>query len=262
MSNDVKNWLNIVRSLANENGPVRICLSSNPIEEGGRSAMVRVLALGADGVAVIQEPGIRDLGTRVRPGTDVDILAIQNQTRLVGGCRVTGQIKYALNKTLKVDALQLSPPKKVHSGQLRDFYRVPIGAGVAVAPVVLQLDPDDAPTIRRASLASLDPERERKTRLVNVSGGGMGLAIVVDESGVAVFEVNDVCVIHAELPTLDKPLDLKGRIVHTEKLENGDLYLGLSFVFDDPAAQKQVEDQLQKLSVWLQRRMLQKKHLD
>ena len=241
---------------------MRINLSTKPVEEGGRCARVRVLALGQDGISVIEEPRIRDLGDRLRPGKDIDILAVQRQTRLVGRCRVNGYVRHALNETTRLDALQLSPPVKVFSGQLRDYYRAPVGAGVEVKPILLKLDPAYGPALQRASLAGLDPDKTFKARLVNISGGGMGLAIVIDKAGDSVFEVGTAVTVHAELPTLDTPLDLKAHIVHTEKLEIGDIYLGVSFTIDDLTLKHQVEDQLQRLSVWLQRRMLKKDSQD
>ncbi len=262
MANDTQTWLHIVRSLSAQNAAVRVSLSTRPVEEGGRYARVRVLAVGSDGISVIEEPSIRDLGDRLRPGKDIDILVVQKQTRLVGRCRVNGYVKHALNEATRLDALQVSPPVKVFSGQLRDFYRAPIGAGVEVKPILLKLDPADAPALQRASLAGLDPDKTFKARLVNISGGGMGLAIVIDRAGASVFEIGTVVTVYAELPTLDTPLELKAHIVHTEKLEIGDIYLGVSFTIDDPTLKHQVEDQLQRLSVWIQRRMLKKESRD
>jgi c-di-GMP-binding flagellar brake protein YcgR len=262
MGSDVNNWLDIVRSLASMNASVRVSLSSKPVEEGGRYARVRVLALGQDGVSVIEEPGIRDLGNRLHPGDNLDILAIQQQTRLVGRCRVSAHVKHMLNETTRVDAVQVSPPVKVYSGQLRDFYRAPVSAGVTVEPIQIKIDPEDEAACLRSGLAEIDPEKTHKVRLVNISGGGMGLALVADRTLAKVFDIGTAIILHAQLPTLDKPLDIKGRIVHTEKLDIGDIYLGVSFNIDDPLMKKQVEDQLQRLSVWLQRHMLKKENKD
>jgi len=258
MAKDAQTWLQMVRTMAAENASVRVNLTAKPVEEGGRYARVRVLAVGDGGVSVIEEPGIRDLGDRLRPGDEVDILAVQKQMRLVGRCRVQAYTKHALNETMRVDAVSVSPPSKVFSGQLRDFYRAPVGAGVAIDPVRITLDPTDSASLQRAELARLDPGKTHKARLVNISGGGMGLAIVIDRVMGRVFEVGTKISIHAELPTLDKALDLKAMIVHSEKMQNGDLYLGVSFKIEDAIMQKQVEDQLQRLSVWLQRHMLKK----
>lgn len=258
MANDAQTWLQMVRTLAAENASVRINLSAEPIEEGGRTARVRVLAVGPDGVSVIEEPGVRDLGNRLRPGDELDILAVQKQARLVGRCRVIRYVSYQLNETISVDAVEVSPPSKVFSGQLRDFYRAPIGAGIEIDPAQLRLDPADASALQRAELAQLDPGKTHKARIVNISGGGMGLAIVVDKVMAKLFEVGTRVAVYAELPTLDKPLDLDALVVHTETLQNGDLYLGVSFQIDDAQVQKQVEDQLQRLSVWLQRQMLRR----
>ncbi len=260
MDYDAKNWLDNVRTLAAENGSVRVCLSSKPVEEGGRAARVRVLGLSGDGVTIIEEPRVHDMGTRLRPGDELDVLAVQRQTRLVGRCQVNGYIRHSLSETVRVDALQLSPPVKVFSGQLRDFYRAPVSAGVEVESVLLKIDPVDEATVQRARLAGMDPGKKHNARLVNISGGGVGLAILVDKALNPVFAVGSICALHAELPTLKKPLEIKARIVHAEKLNNGDLYLGMAFIFDDPAVQEHIEDQLQRLSVWLQRRMLRKEH--
>ena len=262
MGNQKDNWLEIVGTLAVENASVRINYTDKPLEEGGRYARVRVLALGQEGVSVMEEPGVRELGNRLRPGDELDILAVQHQTRLVGRCRVNGYVKHMLNETTRVDAVEISPPTKVYSGQLRDFYRAPVSAGVPVAPVQIRLDPKDEPTLQRAGLAGLDPEKTHKTRLVNISGGGMGLALVIEKVYFKVFEVGTSVIVSAELPTLDKPLELNALIVHKEKLEIGDLYLGTSFIFEDATEQKAVEDQLQRLSVWLQRQMLKKDNRD
>ncbi len=258
MANDVETWLQMVCTLAAENASVRINLSDKPVEEGGRYARVRVLAMGADGVSVIEEPGIRDLGNRLHPGDELEVLAVQKQSRLVARCHVKGHIEHELNETTRVDGLEMSPPTKVYSGQMRELYRAPISAGVQVKPVRIKLDPADASALQRASFAGIDPVKTFNARLVNISGGGMGLAIVVDKSLARVFESGTDITVHAELPTLDQLLDLKAQVLHTEKLHNGDIYLGVAFTIDDPVEQKQVEDQLQRLSVWLQRHMLRK----
>lgn len=260
MANDAQTWLQMVRTLAAENASVRINLSAEPIEEGGRTARVRVLAVGPDGVSVIEEPGVRDLGNRLRPGDELDILAVQKQARLVGRCKVIEHVKHALNESVRVDAVEVTPPSKVFSGQLRDFYRAPVGAGIEIDPAQLRLDPTDASALQRAELAQLDPGKTHKARIVNISGGGMGLALLLDRVMARVFEVGTQVTLHAELPTLDKPLELGALVVHTEKLPNGDLYLGVSFQIDNTQEQKHVEDQLQRLSVWLQRQMLRREN--
>jgi len=260
MANDIQTWLEMVGQLAAENASVRINLTSSPVEEGGRITRARVLAMVEDGVSVIEEPGIRDLGNRLHPGDELDILVVKKQTRLVGRCKVKGYTKHALNETTRLDAIEVTPPSKVYSGQLRDFYRAPVGPGIAVDPVQVQIDPADTSTWKRADQVGLDPGKVHKTRLVNISGGGMGLAITIEKNMARVFQVGTEVMVHSVLPTLDKPLTLKARIVHAEKLQNGDIYLGVSFKIDDAMMQKQIEDQLQRLSVWLQRHMLKKEN--
>lgn len=258
MDHDITTWLQIVRASAAENASVRVSFTDKPIEEGGRSARVRVLAFGADGVSLIEEPGVRDLGERLRPQTSVDVLAVRRQTRLVGRCVVLGYEKHVLNESVRVDACLISPPSKVFSGQMRDYYRAPVSAGIKIAPVQLKLSPDDAAALERAREAGMDLDTTHKARLVNISGGGVGLALVIESQLFKVFSIGTRCGLHVDLPTLDRPLDLAGQVVHADKLENGDLYLGMAFVFDDPLVQKHVEDQLQRLSVWLQREMLKR----
>ncbi len=262
MDHNTKTWLEIVKIRADENASVRVSFTDRPVEEGGRSARVRVLAFEAGGEMLIEEPGVRVLGDRLQPGNEVDILAVRQQTRLVGRCRVIGHEQHALNESVRVDACRVSPPVKVFSGQLRDFYRAPVTAGADVSPVQLKLDPDDSEALKRASKAGAEPGKAYKARLVNISGGGMGLALVVDKSLVPVFKMGTACTLHAELPILDESLEQCGRIVHMQTLENGDLYLGLAFEFEDIIRQQHVEDQLQRLSVWLQRRMLKQDRQD
>jgi len=256
MGVDPEKWLQIVRGLAEQNSAVRVCLSSNPVEEGGRCVRVRVLALSDDNVTTLEAPGLTDLGEQLREGTGVQVLALAGELRLLARCTVTGQMRHALNETTRVDAVCLSAPMRVSSGQLRDFYRAPVGVGVDMSAVQLRLDPDDEPTIERAREAGIDPHERHKARLVNISSGGVGLVLVVDLALIPVFQIGAACYINAELTTMDDPLGLRGLVVHTHKMDNGDLYIGLAFIFDDPILQKQIEDQLQRLSVWLQRRSL------
>lgn len=262
MNHSIQTWLDIVKVGAEENASVRVSFADRPVEAGGRSARVRVLAYGEGGELLIEEPGVRVLGDRLQPGNEVDILAIRQQTRLVGRCRVIAHEQHGLNKSVRVDACRVSPPVKVYSGQLREFYRAPVAAGVEVAPVELKIHPGDSAAMKRAGQSGVDPGKAHKARLVNISGGGVGLALVVDKTLALVFKPDTACTLHAELPMLDKPLELCGRILHSQALGNGDLYLGVAFEFDDPAVQHQVEDQLQRLSVWLQRRMLKRERPD
>lgn len=257
MDQNTTTWLEMVRAFALENASVRISLTDKPVEEGGHSTRVRVLEFSEDGASLIEEPGVRDLGSRLRPQTSIDVLAVRHDTRLVGRCRVVSYEKHMLNESTRVDACRISAPRKVFSGQLRDFYRAPVSAGIKIPPVQLKLSTGDA-AIERAQGVGLDPAMIHKARLVNISGGGMGLALIIERRMFKVFSVGTRCDLHVELPTLDRPLDLSAQIVHAEKLENGDLYLGLAFTFDDPIAQKATENQLQRLSVWLQREMIKR----
>jgi PilZ domain len=262
MDQNTTTWLDIVGVLAIENAPVRISFSDRPVEEGGRYARVRVLGLGTDGGLLIEEPGVRVLGDRPQPGDKLDILAVRQQTRLVGRCRVIGHEEHALNETVRVAACRVSPPIKAFSGQMREFYRAPVTAGVKVPSVLLTLDPNDTEAMERMSRAGEDNGKAYKARLVNISGGGVGLALIVDKLLVRIFKMDTACTLRAELPVLDEPLEQSCRIVHTQKLENGDLYLGVAFEFEDSIRQLHVEDQLQRLSVWLQRQMLKRERQD
>lgn len=248
----------MIHAFALENGSVRVSLTDNPVEEGGGSARVRVLGFSDDGSSLIEEPGVRELGGRVRPQTPIDVLAVRQEVRLVGRCRVLGYEKHMLNESTRVDACRISAPRKVFSGQLRDYYRAPVSAAIKVPPVQLRLSPDDAEAIERAVAVELDPAKVHKARLVNISGGGVGLALTIERLLFKVFSVGTLCDLHIDLPLLDRPLDLSARVVHTDKLDNGDVYLGLVFAFDDPIAQKGTENQLQRASVWLQRETLKR----
>lgn len=262
MAIDPQSWLDIVKALAAQNGSVRVSLSSAPVEQGGRFGRTRVLALGKDGVTVVEEPRYLDMGVRLRPGTQVDLLAVGQDLRLVGRCKVAAQLKYALNQKMRVDALSLTTPTKVFSGQLRDFYRAPVGASLALEPVRLSLDSLDEPTAERARAAGVDLETQHKARLVNISSGGVGLALLVDAPWRSALTTEVVCRIYADLPTLDKPLEQRSRVVHVHKLDSGDIYMGMRFEFDNPSIQRQVENEIQHLSVWLQRQQLKKDRRD
>ncbi len=252
----------MVRAFALENASVRISLTDHPIEEGGGSARVRVLEFSDDGVSLIEEPGVRELGTRLRPQASIDVLAVRQDVRLVGRCRVLSYEKHKLNESTRVDACRVSAPRKVFSGQMRDFYRAPVNAAVQVPPVQLKLSPEDTAAIERAVAVELDPATVHKARLVNISGGGVGLALIVQRPLFKVFSIGTRCDLHIDLPALDSPMDLSAQVVHADKLENGDLYLGLAFAFDDPITQKGTENQLQRASVWLQREMLKRERQD
>lgn len=248
----------MVRTFALENASVRVSLADKPVEEGGSSARVRVLAFEKGGSSLIEEPGVRELGTRLRPQASVDVLAVRHDVRLVGRCRVLSHEKHMLNESTRVDACRISAPLKVFSGQLRDFYRAPVGAAVKVPPVQLKLSADDAGAIERARAAGLDPAVAHKARLVNISGGGVGLALTIERLLFKVFGIDTRCDLRIDLPAFDSPLEMSAKVVHTERLNNGDLYLGQAFLFNDPVTQKVTENQLQRASVWLQRELLRR----
>jgi len=258
MGIDPDKWLQIVRGLAEHNAAVRVNLSSAPMEEGGRCTRLRVFEVGDDNVTIIEEPKLTDLGEQLREGMEVDVLAVAGEQRLLARCVVAAQVLHRLNETTRVGAVSLSAPIKVSTGQLRDFFRAPIGAGVEINPVQLRLDSNDQATIERAVKAEIDPQAVHKARLVNISGGGVGVAMLVGRELIPVFDLDTTCHIHIEMSTIEKPLDLRGQVVHTHKMDNGDLYVGFAFIFDNPIYQKHIEDQLQRLSVWLQRQSLKK----
>jgi hypothetical protein len=141
---------------------------------------------------------------------------------------------------------------------LRDYYRVPVAAAFGLEPVPLKLSPSDSAALARASEAGLDPEMVHKARVVNLSGGGIGLALVLERKHFKVFSIDTRCIMYLDFPTMDRPFNITGRVVHAEKLETGDFYLGMAFAFDDPVVQKHTEDQLQRVSVWLQREILRR----
>ncbi len=264
MNQDIKKWLGVVKALADQNAPIRVNYADKPVEEGGRTARVRVLQYDPkSGQTLIEEPGVRELGDRPQVGDELDMLVVQDQLRLVGRCKVLAHEACVLNDTVRIAACRVSPPSKVYSGQLRDLYRAPVAVSIEIPSIDLTLDPTDAEAVTRVIAAEIDPTKSYTLRLCNISGSGMGLAGVADPAIETALQKGTQCLVRAaELPMLDDPLDQHARIVHTQKLNSGDLYLGVSFIFDDKVHQVAVENQLQRLSVWLQREKLKQQRKD
>jgi c-di-GMP-binding flagellar brake protein YcgR len=165
-------------------------------------------------------------------------------------------------------AMALVPPTQVHRAQRRSFYRVAI-AGINLLPVQLTpLSEAASPQIGLADNANLHEQVQdtNKTmyaeagatfhaRLVNISGGGIGVEVPRQHAQTAQTANRLSCVM--SLPRLPRPLSVDCVPVHRHLQSDGSLYLGLEMILADAVQRRRIGDLVCRFTAWHQRQQLQ-----
>jgi c-di-GMP-binding flagellar brake protein YcgR len=212
--------------------------------------MLKSRMLGLDDTQmVVEEPSGQAAADMLQPGAPVMLYIAEGDDRWEFETHVLETTRFALNASVRVQALRLAPPRTVGKAQRRDFYRVDT-AGAVDEPVQITVS---IPHAQGESAEIIELEG----RLVNIGGGGMGMTV----NEIAARRMLRADKIHCRvaLPTLNHPLELNVRVAHSQQQARDIHYMGLQFVFQRPAARDQVADKLCYFAAWLQRQRLNRR---
>lgn len=274
------NWLDSLHRIAERQGPIEVTLdhSGGAHEDDPTSRnliwRVRVVELREDSI-LIEQPVAVGTPIALREGLPiVGIMSVgQNRwmfhTRILEACRAGRSMS---------PAYRLAMPSKVERCQRRNFYRIST-ATLSLPPVEMGmiLDLDEARLVEEACRADINrmidsgimgrvgahpapmspPLGDQCTaHLVNLGGGGVGLAIAQDDAHLADTSKHlwlsiDMC------PEVPAPLGVVARIRHTHAEPGGPIYAGLSFDFaPDGRHEKFVAGLLSRFVAEVQREMI------
>ena len=189
-----------------------------------------------------------------------------SDSRVLPGGELRGETLPAVAGTTR--AMALVPPTQVHRAQRRSFYRVAIG-GINLLPVQLTpLSEATSPQIALADDANLSELSQGTNkplyveagatfhaRLVNISGGGVGVEVPRQHTHTAQTANRFSCVM--TLPRLPRPLTVDCVPVHRHLQSDGSLYLGLEMILADAVQRRRVGDLVCRFTAWHQRQQLQ-----
>lgn len=240
-------WKNCLWQIYERNGAIEISLARpDGAAHGGNDLIWRVKILGiSDGEIVVNQPAAFGRTIPIKPGT-----------RLVGAMSV-GQNRWMFQtrglETSTGARLHLAMPETVERCPRRSYYRVSTAAvelpdvecwplldpsSVVAAEVANEAHARDIlrhrrdPTIPIPQTTHLLPDVGPRftAKLVNVSGGGLGLVVSPQEaSGLDRARFLWMRVDLGE--DLPSPLALAGRVVHTHMDSAQCVHVGLAFEF-------------------------------
>lgn len=252
-------WMDALRALAQGKGSIRLLsatTTAHPADEGardGRSCCARVLAVRSNGSVFVEQP----------PGGPMDWLALDQEVEVLiehhaqrwcGRSTVLGQLSYRLSSDLAPrQALRLGPMSQVVSAQRRRFFRVDM-AGIDW-PLVRIMSRCQGAAPASEDAADLDDCLIR-AKLLNLSGGGMGLQVEAADRRVVDLLKGQRYRCLLPLPQWGKPLLINARLVRIQRMRGKMVYLGLRFEFDHDAQQRHAEDLLVRVTTELQRQQL------
>ncbi len=242
-------WMAALERSVARNAPVEL----QRLAPDGRDEYAPLLKsrmLGLDQAQmVVEEPTGPDAEQMLQTGSQVMLYIAEGDDRWEFATQVLETTRFALNASVRVQALRLAAPTSASKAQRRDFYRVDT-AGVVDEPVQITVS---IPHAQGESAEIIELEG----RLVNIGGGGMGLT--VNEQAARRMLRADKVHCKVALPTLNHRLELNVRVAHSQQQSRDVHYMGLQFIFQRPAARDQVADKLCYFAAWLQRQRLNRR---
>lgn len=274
------NWLDSLHRIAERQGPIEITLDhSGGAHEGDPTSRnliwrVRIVEVTKDSL-VVEQPVAVGAPIALREGLPiVGIMSVgQNRwmfhTQILEACRGGRSMS---------PAYRLAMPSKVERCQRRNFYRISTAA-LSLPPVEmgLILDLDEARLVEEACRAEINrmidsgiagkvgahtapmapPLGDQCTaHMVNLGGGGVGLAITRDDAHLA--DTSKHLWLSIDLsPEVPAQLGVIARVRHTHAEPGGPVYAGLSFDFaSDGRHEKFVASLLTRFVAEVQREMI------
>ena len=245
-------WIEIAQHILQRNGAVTISpLSMEDEDYSEESAYGSRLLDMNDRHMVVEAPTAAAAKQAFKTDSPIFVVLVHRSMRLELACKIEDRIKFSINAKFQTIGYQISHPKKIGSAQRRAYYRAHVTA-MPIDPIkFLPLDP---------VLKHPMHELAFKGKLVNISGGGMGVIVQKDD----VPTLRDCKFFDCDLVLpMDKEhikFTLQCQSMHTTSGRKGDVYVGLKFKIDDPVKQREVVDKLVKYTAWVQREQLKHQH--
>lgn len=252
-------WRPRLAMLAARNGAVEVTADTTAADGAPMAPTFRVRLLEfGDDVIRLEKPShavAPEAGRWLREGATVIVLVVDKSDRWEFTTRIKGFVMHDLSEKVKVSAIEIAPPTRMHSGQRRAFFRVST-AGVAMKPVRLTPIAVEATVPASQDATPKFPAQPFTGRLLNIGGGGMGVEAPQRVASQLADSVRYRC--RLELPTVGEALEVNVKTVHLEPREGGTHYLGMRFEFEDAADQRRCEQQVVRFTTWLQRQQIQR----
>jgi len=205
----------------------------------------------ADDHLVIEVPNASQGRQKFEMGAQMFLVLVHHAQRMELTCTVLDRIKFKINDNLQTVAYKLSKPSRASSAQRRNFYRATVTA-LPIEPILC--------TPLGSSLNHPIFHQSFKANLVNISGGGLG-ALVRKAHADALKDSN---LFECELKLSHEGEKLKLHLIcqamHLTTGRQGDVYMGMQFIFKDPTQKRETVDKLVKYAAWVQREHLKHNH--
>lgn len=244
-SRDQRDWKQFLAHRVQRDGVVEIAPRGATENETRKVYKSRLFKIEADGAIIVERPDGSVIDHAFSIGDTVELLLVVNNQRMLGDCKLLRIEVQQINRSTRVTCLRLSPAARVRINQRRAFFRVNTAAA-DLGPVVLRAEKDA-------------PEQAVSGRMVNLGGGGVGVAIRAGRDVLRQVQQQTRYHCRIEVESDDSVLDLTANLVHISPLDTTGLYLGLEFELPGGAAGKQIENQIMQYAAWLQRRQLQRR---
>lgn len=253
MHTDRQSWIHAMHQLADRNGVVEL----TPLTKRGErlselTVRSRILAADDEGAVVTEAPAIEpQRWTQVRA---VQILAVNHTHRLTAASRLEKWRPFSLNARTSVEAVQLGAPLAVRSAQRRQHFRVNTVAVPVSAVRIQAIDPAGAAADQAVSSQMLH------ARMMNLSGGGMGVLIDPDDPNAKLLLKGRDYQCSFTLPDDPATIMVQAHLVHYLKRRDKRIYLGMSFQFlgQTPCEADRTQDRIIRFTTELQRLQLQR----
>lgn len=247
-----RHWYDTLRELVLRNEPVQATPLADPQAEldgqaeGADKCRTLLLSVEEDESLVVALPATAEEAQPLRRAAALDVVTLSGGQRWVGRCRVLGPVYHQLNDQRRVLALRLGPAEHVRSAQRREFFRAETAA-IDMAPVRLtQVEPKPD-----------DPAEPFEARLLNLSGGGIGIRLERSSADMICGGRRFAC--HFQLPADTEPIDVQVSLVHVEQAHERALYLGMAFDFASETQRRRIQDQIVRFTTELERKRLQRR---
>lgn len=244
ISHIVEHWQKMLTDIAARNAPAELSRGDSNNVEATVTYRSRIFEILEDECIIVETPRQAVVDRSFGNGDDIELLLMQNGERLIATCTIRETFVYEVNELLRVTCYRLSPGRRPKREQRRSFFRVGVAA--------MELKP--------ARLVHDNEENrfEFKARLVNISGGGLGVSVRASRRILNQIKRTRSYQCAAWLGEEER-VNTPVRIAHIEALGDDGLYLGLQFDIDDPAESQFIEQKMQHRCTQIQRLQLQRR---
>ncbi|MCC5830295.1 MAG: hypothetical protein JJU36_12690 [Phycisphaeraceae bacterium] len=241
--------LNLLANLAERNqGVVLRAARADSAEEDDDGYPVRILKFD-DQVLVVDRPSHCSDARVLEPKRAVELVFDRKDHRLVYTTYVLGRDRVTLNATFEVASLMLAPPHRVRHVQRRDYFRM--------------MPPEDAVIslrIRRFDDERNLPMEPSVTTPIGRLGGG-GVDVILGKTRLETITETPRVFVSFALPDSGYRVDTPAQIAHLRPLRNGQVRVGIEFLFESGPKSQRTIDEICRQTVNWQRRTLQRQKI-